>query len=96
MAARGHRFTAKEHRQVEHIAESERERGHSTAEAEQIGYATVNKAVEGDPVRRYTEKERRQAQHIIASEEDRGKSEAEAKSIAYATVNKQTSAKRKH
>ena len=95
MAARGHRFTAKEHRQVEHIAESERERGHSDAEAEQIGYATVNKAVEGDAGRRYTQKERRQAQHIIESEEERGKSEAEAKSIAYATVNKQSHVKRK-
>jgi hypothetical protein len=65
MAAHGHRFTAKEHRQVEHIAESERKHGHPAAEAEQIGYATVNKAVEGDPVRRYTDKERRQAEHII-------------------------------
>ena len=84
--ARKHRYTAKEHRQVEHIKESEEARGVSPAEAEGIGYATVNKL---NPDRhRYSAKEKRQAEHIIESEEKRGKSESEAKRIAYATVNK--------
>jgi hypothetical protein len=92
MPGKGHRFTAKEHRQVEHIKESEVERGHPADEAERIGYATVNKDVnESDPKRRFTAKERRQAEHIEQSEEERGKSPSEAKSIAYATVNKQKS-----
>ena len=86
MPKKKHRFTAKEHRQIEHIAESEEARGHSPEEAEGIGYATVTKR---HPERhRFTEKEDRQAGHIIESEEARGKSEAEAKRIAYATVNK--------
>jgi hypothetical protein len=90
MPGKGHRFTAKEHRQVEHIAASEEERGMSPEEAERVGYATVNKEVGAtDPKRRFTNKERRQAEHIEESEEQRGKSPSEAKSIAYATVNKQ-------
>lgn len=92
MPARGHRFTAKEHRQVEHVKESEVERGMSSEEAQRVGYATVNKEVnEKDPTRRFTAKENRQADHIEESEEERGKSPEEAKSIAYATVNKQKS-----
>ncbi len=83
-----HRYTAKEHRQVEHIAESEEARGISPDEAEGIGYATVNK--QNPDAHRYTAKEKRQAEHIMESEEDRGKSEAEAKRIAYATVNKRS------
>ena len=89
MARKGHRFTAKEHRQVEHIKESEEKRGMAAGEAERVGYATVNKHVEGDPHRRYTAKEHRQVDHIIASEEARGVDADEAKNIAYATVNKQ-------
>ena len=90
MPRKGHRFTAKEHRQVEHIKESEEERGKSPDEAERIGYATVNKnVVETDPKRRFTAKEHRQVEHIEESEEARCKSAEEAKSIAYATVNKQ-------
>jgi hypothetical protein len=91
MPGNGHRFTAKEHRQVEHIKESEELRGMSADEAERVGYATVNKQVgEDDPKRRYTAKEKRQAEHIQESEEARGVSPGEAKSIAYATVNKQS------
>jgi hypothetical protein len=92
MPGKGHRFTAKEHRQVEHIKDSEVERGMPADEAERVGYATVNAEVgEKDASRRYTAKERRQAEHIEHSEEERGKSPSEAKSIAYATVNKQKS-----
>ena len=80
-----HRYTKKEHRQVEHIAKSEEARGHSASESEAIGYATVNK--QNPDAHRYTAKEKRQAQHIMDSEEAAGKSESEAKSIAYATVN---------
>ena len=83
--ARKHRYTAKEHRQVEHIKESEESRGVSPQEAEGIGYATVNKR---DPKNRYSAKEKRQVEHIMESEEARGKSESDAKRIAYATVNK--------
>ena len=84
-----HRYTAKEHRQVEHIKESEETRGMSAVEAEAIGYATVNKQ---NPSRhRYTAKEKRQAEHIAESERARGKSATEAKSIGYATVNKRGS-----
>ena len=86
--ARKHRYSAKEHRQVEHIKESEEARGVEANEAEAIGYATVNKQNPGR--HRYTDKERRQAEHIIESEEERGKSETEAKRIAYATVNKRS------
>jgi len=39
----GNRFTSKEDRQAEHIKESEKERGHSSEDAERIAYATVNK-----------------------------------------------------
>jgi len=89
---RKHRFTAKEHRQVEHIKESEERRGMSSDEAERVGYATVNKSVVAtDPQRRFTAKEHRQVEHIEESELERGKSPDEAKSIAYATVNKQKS-----
>jgi hypothetical protein len=92
MPGKGHRFTAKEHRQVEHIKESEEKRGMSADEAERVGYATVNKnVVATDASRRFTAKEHRQAEHIEASEEARGVSSGEAKSIAYATVNKQKS-----
>jgi hypothetical protein len=81
-----HRYTPKEHRQVEHIKESEQARGIPAEEAAGIGYATVNKR--NPDAHRYTVKEKRQAEHIAESEEARGKSEAEAKSIGYATVNK--------
>lgn len=81
-----HRYSDKEHRQAEHIKGSEEARGHSSQEAEAIGYATVN--ARNPSKHRYTAKEKRQAEHIIESEEARGKSESEAKSIAYATVNK--------
>jgi hypothetical protein len=84
-----HRYSAKEHRQVEHIKESEEARGHSPSEAEGIGYATVNKLHPDE--HRYTAKEKRQAEHIAESEEARGKSSAEAKRIGYATVNKRSS-----
>ncbi|HET9341322.1 MAG TPA: hypothetical protein VFO25_00235 [Candidatus Eremiobacteraceae bacterium] len=84
-----HRYSEKEHRQVEHIKESEEARGMSADEAEAIGYATVNKQ---NPSRhRYTAKEKRQAEHIAESERARGKSATEAKSIGYATVNKRGS-----
>jgi len=83
-----HRYSEKEHRQVEHIKESEEARGVSAEEAEAIGYATVNKQNPGK--HRHTAKERRQAEHIIESEEERGKSEVEAKRIAYATINKRS------
>jgi hypothetical protein len=90
MPGKGHRFTAKEHRQVEHIKESEVKQGMSPEEAERVGYATVTKEVNvKHPTRRFTAKEHRQADHIEESEEERGKSPEEAKSIAYATVNKQ-------
>ncbi len=84
-----HRYSAKEHRQVDHIKASEEARGVSSNEAKAIGYATVNKR--NPDKHRYTAKEKRQAEHIIESEEARGKSETEAKSIAYATVNKRNS-----
>jgi hypothetical protein len=86
-----HRYSQKEHRQVEHIKASEVARGIPPDEAEGIGYATVNKL---DPdTHRYSEKEDRQADHIVESEEARGKSESEAKRIAYATVNKLSASK---
>lgn len=81
-----HRYTPKEHRQVEHIAESEEQRGVAPEEAEAIGYATVNK--QNPSQHRYSAKEKRQAEHIMESEEASGKSESEAKRIAYATLNK--------
>jgi hypothetical protein len=81
-----HRYSPKEHRQAEHIKESEEARGVSPAEAEGIGYATVSKR--NPDKHRYSAKEERQAQHIMESEEASGKSESEAKRIAYATVNK--------
>lgn len=37
------RFTAKEHRQAEHIEESEEARGKSASEAKSIAYATIGK-----------------------------------------------------
>ena len=89
MAKKKHRYSAKEHRQIEHIKESEEARGVDSSEASAIGYATVNKQNPGK--HRFTAKEDRQAEHIMESEEERGKPEAEAKRIAYATVNKQRS-----
>ncbi|HXA31503.1 MAG TPA: hypothetical protein VNV87_04530 [Acidimicrobiales bacterium] len=38
------RFSAKQDRQVSHIADSEKARGMSASEAKRVGYATVNKA----------------------------------------------------
>jgi len=87
MPRKSHVFSAKEHRQVEHIKESEEHRGMSPAEAEAIGYATVVK--HGGVKHSYSAKEKRQAEHIAESEEERGVSQVEAKSIGYATVNKQ-------
>jgi len=81
-----HRYSAKEHRQVEHIKESEEARGVPAEEAEAIGYATVSKQNPGK--HRHSAKEKRQVEHIIESEEASGKSEALATRIAYATVNK--------
>ncbi|HEY8321644.1 MAG TPA: hypothetical protein VIG46_07670 [Candidatus Baltobacteraceae bacterium] len=83
-----HRYTAEEHRQVEHIKKSEERAGHPADEAEGIAYATVNKL--HPDAHRYTAKEKRQAAHIAESEEHAGKSPGEAKRIAYATVNKHT------
>jgi len=83
------RYTEKEHRQVEHIKESEEARGVPADEAEAIGYATVSK--QNPSKHRHTAKEKRQAEHIAESERARGKSATEAKSIAYATVNKRGS-----
>jgi hypothetical protein len=83
-----HRYTPKEHRQVEHIEASEERRGVAPEEAEAIGYATVNK--QNPEKHRYTPKEKRQAEHIAESEESSGKSKGEAKRIAYATVNKRS------
>jgi hypothetical protein len=40
---KGRRFTAKEHREAEHVIESEEERGIPPERAERIGWATVNK-----------------------------------------------------
>jgi hypothetical protein len=85
MPRKGRVFSAKEHRQVEHIKSSEEQRGMSASEAEAVGYATVVKHSGGK--HSYTAKEKRQAEHIAESEAHRGVSPAEAKSIAYATVN---------
>jgi hypothetical protein len=85
MPSKGHVFSAKEHRQVEHIKESEEQRGMSSAEAEGVGYATVVKR--SGSKHQYSAKEKRQAEHIAESEEQRGVPPAEAKSIAFATVN---------
>jgi len=84
-----HRYTEKEHRQVEHIKESEEARGMPADEAEAIGYATVSK--QNPSKHRHTAKEKRQVEHIAESERARGKSATEAKSIGYATVNKRDS-----
>ena len=86
MPRKGHVFSAKEHRQVEHIKESEEQRGMSPAEAEAVGYATVVK--HGGSKHEYSAKEKRQAEHIAESEESRGVDPVEAKSIGFATVNK--------
>jgi hypothetical protein len=40
---KGRRFTTKEHREAEHVIESEEERGVPPERAERIGWATVNK-----------------------------------------------------
>jgi hypothetical protein len=93
MPRNGHVFSAKEHRQVEHIQESEERRGVPPAEAKAIGFATVVKHGGGDL--HLSAKEKRQAEHITESVEERGVSHAEAKSIGYATVMKHKGAKRK-
>ncbi|MDQ6943636.1 MAG: hypothetical protein M3169_14150 [Candidatus Eremiobacteraeota bacterium] len=85
MPRKGHVFSAKEHRQVEHIKASEEQSGMPAGQAEAVGYATVVKHSGGR--HSYTAKEKRQAEHIAESEERRGVPPAEAKSIAYATVN---------
>lgn len=41
MPGKGHRFSAKEDRQAQHVAASERARGMSAKEAKAVGYATV-------------------------------------------------------
>ena len=84
-----HRYSAKEHRQIEHIKQSEKARGVPAQEAEAIGYATVNK--QNPSKHRFTAKEDRQAEHIAESEKAQGKSAAQAKRIGYATVNKRRS-----
>ena len=93
MPRKGHVFSAKEHRQVEHIKASEEKRGLSQTEAEAVGYATVVKHSGGK--HQYTAKEKRQAEHIAESEEQRGVPAAEAKSIAYATVNARKGGRKK-
>lgn len=89
MPRRGHVFSAKEHRQVEHVTQSEERRGMPAAEAEGIGYATVVK--HGGAKHQYTAKQKRQAEHIAQSEEARGVPPAEAKNIGFATVTKHKS-----
>lgn len=84
-----HRYSAKEHRQIEHIKQSEKSRGAPAEEAEAIGYATVNK--QNPSKHRFTGKEERQVEHIAASEKARGKSDAQARRIGFATVNKRRS-----
>jgi hypothetical protein len=84
-----HRYSAKEHRQIEHIKQSEESRGVPAEEAEAIGYATVNKQDPGK--HRFTAKEERQVEHIAESEKARGKSGAQARRIGFATVNKRRS-----
>jgi hypothetical protein len=84
MPRKGHVFSAKEHRQAEHIAESEEQRGMSPTEAKSVGFATVVKHGGGNL--HLSAKEKRQAQHIAESKEDRGMPPAEAKSIGYATM----------
>ncbi len=84
MPRKGHVFTAKEHRQVEHVKESEERRGMSPAEAEGVGYATVVKHSGGKHL--FSAKEKRQAEHIAESEEERGVAPDEARNIGYATV----------
>jgi hypothetical protein len=41
MPGSGHRFSAKQDRQAQHVAASEQARGKSAREAKRIGYATV-------------------------------------------------------
>jgi hypothetical protein len=41
MLGKKHRFSAKEDRQAQHVATSERARGMSAEEAKRVGYATV-------------------------------------------------------
>jgi hypothetical protein len=92
MPRKGHVFSAKEHRQAEHVAASEEQRGVSPAEAKAIGFATVVKHGGGDL--HLSAKEKRQAEHVAESEHERGVPAAEAKSIGYATVMKQKGALR--
>ncbi len=94
MPRKGHVFSAKEHRQVEHVKASEEQRGMSAGQAEAVGYATVVKHSGGK--HSYTAKEKRQAEHIAESEKARGVPPAEAKSIGFATVNAHEGGARKH
>jgi hypothetical protein len=84
-----HRYSAKEHRQVDHIKSSEEARGVKPEEAKAIGYATVNK--QNPDKHRFTSKEKRQVEHIAESEEASGKPKSVAKRIGFATVNKHRS-----
>ena len=84
MPRKAHVFSAKEHRQAEHIAQSEEQRGMSPAEAKGVGFATVVK--HGGGSLHLSAKEKRQAEHIAESKEERGMSPVEAKSVGYATV----------
>src|SRR5437016_14564054 len=77
------RYSAKEHRQIEHIARSEKARGRSEDEAKAIGYGTVTKR--NPKKNRYNAKERRQAEHTMESEEKRGQPKTVGKRIAYTT-----------
>jgi hypothetical protein len=40
---KGHRFTEKEHRQAQHIMQSEKKEGKSPGRSKEIAWATVNK-----------------------------------------------------
>ena len=93
MPRTGHVFSVKEHRQAEHIAQSEEQRGMAPAEAKSVGFATVVKHGGGNL--HLNAKEKRQAEHIAESEEARGVSHVEAKSIGYATVMKHKGTKPK-
>jgi hypothetical protein len=52
MPGKGHRFSAKEDRQAQHIAASERAKGKSAKSAKSIGYATVVSRGGGKPKKR--------------------------------------------
>jgi hypothetical protein len=93
MPRKGHVFSAKEHRQAEHIAQSEEQRGMSPAEAKGVGFATVVKHGGGNL--HLSAKEKRQAEHIAESKEERGMPPGEAKSVGYATVMAQKGRRRR-